>query len=352
MINERGFSRMLVLVLGLALSPAGSTAEIIEQILVKVNGEIFTKTDLEARQVAALRQRGVQFDKNDPSDEQLRQALNMVTPQIMVDAVAEMLMVQRGKELGYKLTDDQFKSIVDNIRKENKLDTEERFQAALKQENMTMADLRRQIERNVVVSRVQQVEVFGKIGISEDEARAYYDAHMEEFTSPATVTLREILVAVPTDGKTINVGQDEAAKEKAEQLRARALSGEGFEQLAADSSDSPSRANAGLIGPLSLNDLSADLRRVVETKKSGEITDVIRTQRGYQIIKVESIKASQTMPFEQAHEQINDRVVTGKRKEEFDKYLDRLRAQAIIEWKNSEVKQAYEQGMAEQAKQP
>src|SRR5262249_47992398 len=304
------------------------------------------------RQVAALRQRGVQFDKNDPGDEQLRQALNMVTPQIMVDAVSEMLMVQRGKELGYKLTDDQFKSIVDNIRKENKLDTEERFQAALKQENMTMADLRRQIERNVVVSRVQQVEVFGKIGISEDEARTYYDAHMDEFTAPATVTVREILVAVPTDGKTISVGQDEAAQKKAEQLHTRAVSGESFEQLASDFSDSPSRANAGLIGPLSLNDLSPDLRQIVETKKSGEITDVIRTQRGYQIIKLEALKSSQTMAFDQAREQISDRVVTGKRKEEFDKYLGKLRAQAIIEWKNSEVKQAYEQGMAEQAKQP
>jgi parvulin-like peptidyl-prolyl isomerase len=204
----------------------------------------------------------------------------------------------------------------------------------------------------VVVSRVQQVEVFGKIGISEDEARKYYEAHMDEFTAPATVTVREILVSVPTDGKTINVGQDEAAKEKAEQLRARAVGGESFEQLAADFSDSPSRANAGLIGPISLNDLSADLRQAVEAKKSGDITDVIRTQRGYQIIKLETLKASQTMAFEQAREQISDRVVTGKRKEEFDKYLAKLRTQAIIEWKNPDVKQAYEQGLVDQAKQP
>src|SRR5439155_23470775 len=125
----------------------------------------------------------------------------------MVDAVSEMLMVQRGKELGYKLTDEQFKSIVDNIRKENKLDSDEKFKAALKQENMTEADLRRQIERNVLVSRVQQVEVFGKIGITEDEARVYYDTHLQEFTTPATVTLREILISVPNDGNTVNVGQ-------------------------------------------------------------------------------------------------------------------------------------------------
>jgi peptidyl-prolyl cis-trans isomerase SurA len=341
----------IVLVLGV-VAPGIAGADIIEQILVKVNGEIFTKTDLEARQVTALRQKGLQFDKNDVTDEQLRQALTAVTPQIMVEAVSEMLMVQRGKELGYRLTDDQFKSIVDNIRKENKLDSEERFQAALKQENMTITDLRRQIERNVIASRVQQAEVFGKIGITEDEARKYYDTHPEEFTTNASVTLREVLVSVPNDGKALNVGLDEAAKEKAEQLRARAVAGDNFEKMAADSSDAPSRANSGLIGPISVTDLSSDLRQIVEPMKSGDITEVVRTARGYQFFKVESLAASQKMPFEQAREQISDRVFTGKRKEEYDKYLARLRTQAIIDWKNADVKKAYEEGLVEQAKPP
>jgi peptidyl-prolyl cis-trans isomerase SurA len=341
----------IVLVLGV-VAPGIAGADIIEQILVKVNGEIFTKTDLEARQVAALRQKGLQFDKNDVTDEQLRQALTAVTPQIMVEAVSEMLMVQRGKELGYRLTDDQFKSIVDNIRKENKLDSEERFQAALKQENMTITDLRRQIERNVIASRVQQAEVFGKIGISEDEARKYYDTHPEEFTTNASVTLREVLVSVPNDGKALNVGLDEAAKEKAEQLRARAVAGDNFEKMAADSSDAPSKANSGLIGPISVTDLSSDLRQMVEPMKSGDITQVVRTTRGYQFFKIESMTASQKMPFEQAREQISDRVFTGKRKEEYDKYLAKLRTQAIIDWKNADVKKAYEEGLVEQAKPP
>ena len=339
-------------VVALLLGTTLVKADIIEQILVKVNGEIFTKTDLETRQVAALRQRGLQFDKSDLSDEQLRQSLNAVTPQIMVDVVAEMLFVQRGKELGYKITDDQFKGIVDNIRKENKLDSEERFQAALKQENMTTSDLRRQIERNVIASRVQQTEIFGKIGISDDEAHKYYDAHIGEFTTPAAVTLREILVAVPNDGKALNVGLDEAAKEKAEQVRMRAMAGEPFSKLATDVSDAPSKANAGLIGPISLADLSPDLRTVVEPMKADEITQVLRTTRGYQLFKLETRSDSQTIPFEQARDQISDRVVTGKRKEEIDKYLAKLRSQAIIEWKNPDLKRAYDEGLAGQAKQP
>ena len=342
----------LVLAVGLVASAVGR-AEIIEQILVKVNGEIFTKTDLENKQVAALRQKGLQFDKTDLTDEQLKQQLNSVTPGILVDAISEMLVVQRGKELGYKLTDEQFTSIIDNIRKENKLETDEKFQAALKQEGMSTSDLRRQIERNVIASRVQQAEVFGKVAVSDDEARKYYEAHVAEFTTPAAVSLREIMVAVGGDGKTINVGLDEAAKSKADLLHTRAVTaGDSFEKLAADFSDAPSKANGGLIGPISLNDISPDLRKVVEPLKVGEITAVMRTTRGYQFFKIDSRTGADTLSFEQARDQISDRVATTKRKDEFDKYLAKLRTQAIIEWKNPDVKKAYDEGLADRAKQP
>ncbi len=322
-------------------------AEIIEQILVKVNGEIFTKSDLEQRQVAALRQKGQQIDlKSDPNDEQLRKALDEVTPQIMVDAVDEMLVVQRGKELGYKLSDEQFKSVLDNIKKENKMESEEQFQAALKAENMTIADLRRNLERQMIHQRVQQNEVLGKIGVTDEEARVYYETHLKEFTTSPSVTLREILVAVTGDTKGLNVAVDEAAQARAEEIRTRVTTGgETFETLAAEISDSPSKANAGLIGPLSVNDISPDLRKLIEGMKPGEVSEVIRNSRGYQILKLETVTPTQTMTLEQARDQIGERVFTDKRRKEFRKYLEKLRAQAIIEWKNPDVKKAFDAGL-------
>jgi peptidyl-prolyl cis-trans isomerase SurA len=325
--------------------------EIIEQILVKVNGEIFTKSDLEQRQVAALRQKGQAIDlKSDLSNAQLRQALDEVTPQIMVDAVDEMLIVQRGKELGYKLGDEQFKGVLDNIKKENKMETEEQFQAALKSENMTLADLRRNLERQMIQQRVQQNEVLGKIGVTDDEARKYYESHMNEFTTPPTVTLREILVTVNADAKGLNVAADETAKAKAEEIRKRVTSGgENFEKLAGELSDSPSKANGGLIGPLSVNDISPELRKLIEAMKQGDVSELVRTARGYQILKLETITPTQTMSLDQAHEQISERVFTDKRKAEFQKYLVKLRTQAIIEWKNEDVKKAFEEGLKQTA---
>ena len=105
-------------VLATALAPVAHS-EILEQVLVKINGEIFTKTDLETRQVTEIRQRGKQIDLSTPQgNEELRKTIAEVTPALLVNVIDEMLIVQRGKELGYKLSDDDFRKAVDNIKKE------------------------------------------------------------------------------------------------------------------------------------------------------------------------------------------------------------------------------------------
>ena len=343
-MNYRNFARPAV-VLAVALA-AGTVVrgEIIEQIIVKVNGEIMTKTELENRQVAALRQSGQQFDPK-ADDAQLKRLLDSVTPQLLVNAIDEILLVQRGKELGYKMADDQFNSVLDSIKKDNKIESDEQFQAALKAENMTLSDLRKSLEKQMIISRVQQNEVMSKIAVNDEEARAYYEAHKAEFTSPRTITLREIFVNVPGDGQSINVGRDEEARSRINAIRQRALNGENYEKLAADVSDAPSKANGGLIGPLSVADLSPELQKLLDAMKPGDITQPLRGARGFQILKLESATSAETKPFEEAREEISNKVFTDKRRDEFEKYLKKMRAQAIIEWKNADVQKAYERGL-------
>ena len=184
----------------------------------------------------------------------------------MVDAVDEMLLVQRGKELGYKLSDEQFKSVVDNIKKENKIETDEQFQAALKQENMTLADLRRNLERPMIVQRVQQNEVIGKIGVTEEEAREYYEAHLQRVHDAADRhAARDPRQRARPTRKASTSAADEAAQGegRGDPQRAR-WPARASRSSPPDLSDAPSKANAGLIGPLSLNDLSPDLRKLIE----------------------------------------------------------------------------------------
>lgn len=323
------------------VKPPEVKTEILEQILVKVNGEIFTKTDLEERQVGALRQRGRTM-----SDDELRTAIAEVTPELLVDAIDEMLLMQRGKELGYKVTDEQFKRVLDNIRKENKLEDDAQFQAALKQEGLDLATLRSNIERQMVLNQVQQVEVMGRINVSEAEAQVYYREHRNEFATPSQITLRELMIAVPSDGRTVNVALDEEAKRRAEAVLARARAGESFEALVAELSDSPSKASGGLVGPLSSEELAVEIRKLLEPLKPGQVTDVFRTTSGWAILKLESATPAEIKTFEQARDDIADKVFQTKRAGEFLKYIQRLRAQAIIDWKNQEMKKLWEEHVA------
>ncbi len=334
----------VAVVLGVVLaSLATVNADILEQVLVKVNGEIITKTDLEQRQIAALRQKNPNLRPD--SDEALQKALAEVTPQVIVDAVDELLIVQRGKELGFTMSNEQFNSILENIKKENKIESDEALQAALKQEGMTMADLRKQLERTSISQRVQQQEVMAKLQVTDTELKSYYDAHLDEFATVPQVTLREITVNVPTTAQGINVAVDDAAKAKVEEVRAKIIAGEPFPRLAEDYSDSGSKANGGLVGPLARTDLSEDLQKAIAGLKTGGVTPVLRTTRGYQIIRIETLQDTTTKSFEDAKGEIADKIANQKRKAEFDKFLDKLRADAIIDWKNEDLKKAYDIGL-------
>ena len=337
------------LVFGVSLAALAAAiplrAEIIEQVLVKVNGEIITKTEFEARQVAELRNRP-ELAKATAASTELQRAIGQITPDLILNAVDELLLVQRGRESGYALGDAQFTQIVENIRKSNNLEDEARFKDALKQEGLSMDDLRRNLERQMLVSQVQRVEIMDKISINDEEARAYYDQHRNEFTSPTEITLREILVEVPTSDRGVNVAQDDAARASAEDLRKRLLAGEPFPRLAGEFSAAASKANGGLIGPIHSDELAPQLRDLLGPMSVGDITGVLRAQRGYQILKLETRTDSKVKTFEEARGEIANRIGEQKLRGEREKYLDRLREQATITWRNDELKKAYDAALS------
>jgi peptidyl-prolyl cis-trans isomerase SurA len=339
------------LVLALALS-ISVRAQIIERVLVKVNGDIITQTELEERQTAAIRARmGVDLKPETVTNSaELKKAVDDVTPQLLVDAIDELLLLQMGKEKGYHLSDDQFKAWLDNLRKEQNLGDDQKFQAALKQEGMTIDDLRKNVEKQFVVSNVQREEVGSKLSITEEEARQYYLTHREQFAEPATVTLREILIEVPTSKQggqtTISVASQDEAEGRAAALRTRVLAGEDFAKVAAEASASSSKANGGLIGPINLVEVSVAVQELIAKMKPGEISAPIRTNRGVQILKLETIKPASTQPFESVRDLVADKVHEVRQQTEVRRFLARMRGQALIEWKNDELKKMYEKQVA------
>jgi len=324
--------------------------QVIEQVLVRVNGEIVSKTEFEDRQLAMLRGRP-ELANVTPASIELQRAIAEITPDLILEAVDELLLIQRGRELNYALGDAQFKDIVESIKKSNNLTDEAQFQAALKQERMTLADLRRSVERNMLINQVQSTEVTQKLSVTDEEARTYFDSHRAEFTTPSEVMLREILIEVPSTDQGFNAAQDQQARARAEEVRQRLLKGEPFPRLAAEVSSSPSKANGGLIGPIHMDELAPQLQELLGKLKVGDLADTIRTTRGYQLLKLESRTEGRSRTFEEARSDIGRRVIEGKSRAAMQKYLDQLRAQADIKWRNTELERAYNQALTKRRQQ-
>lgn len=337
---------LAALVVG-ALGTAVS-AEILEQVLVKVNGEIVTQTEFHRIQLSALRELPTPPDPNGVSDAELSKLLAQVTPRAIVTLIDEMLLMQRAKEMGLSVGDAQFTQVLDSIKKDNKIESEAAFEAALKSEGLTLPQLRQMLSKRILISQVQQREVGNRIDVTEAEERAYYDSHLEEFATTPGVTLREIQVNAEIDPvkKAASVGAIEDARERAAAIRARIVKGEPFEKVAAEVSDAPSKANGGLIGPISPDEMNEELLKLLSSMKVGDMTPVLNTAGGAQFFRLESSIESTTMSFEDARARIADRLTSEKIGAEFQKYMQRLRSQAIIEWKNEDLRKAWEIGIA------
>ena len=293
------------------------------------------------------------------NDEQLKKALAEVTPRILVDAIDELLLVQRGE--GARL--QAGRRAVQGVARRNSARsrtsrTTQKFQAALKQEGMTIDDLRKNVERQILIAQVQREEVGSKLSITEEEARQYYAAHPEEFTEPASVTLREILIEVPTatqDGQAgVNVAQDDEAREaRRRRFAARVLAARTSRKVAAEVSASPSKANGGLIGPIAVSELSEPLQKPAGDDEAGRHHAADPRRR--RAIRSSSSKRSRQRRCSRSTAcaiwSRSGSAPTGSVRK-CASSSPRVRGQAIIEWKNDELKKVYEQLIPRRAQGP
>ena len=100
------------------------------------------------------------------------------------------------------------------------------------------------------------------------------------------------------------------------------------------------------LAPLARKAGLSGIPELVQKMKPGDVTQPIRVQKGYQLFKLETMKTPTVQPFDSVRDLIGDKVAAARTQTEMRKFLGRLRAQAIIEWKNDELKKAYEKQIA------
>ncbi len=173
---------------GLASFTIASLAEVVtvEQIVCKVNGEIVTNIDLEHDRADLEKQ----YRTGGYTGKRLEDALRDETPNLLRTKIDNLLLVQKGKELELKVDPDVNKYLADLQRQTGTADPE-KFQALVRQETgKSYEDFKEDLKRNFYVQAVIREEVMRKIQFKDEEIRAYYDAHKDEFQREERVFLQ------------------------------------------------------------------------------------------------------------------------------------------------------------------
>src|SRR5437762_9521545 len=161
-------------ILSVVLFAAAARGEIIERVIVKVNGDVVTQSEFEARQIAAVQQARVTPD-------QVEKYLRENNARILQDAIDDLLVVQRAADLGIKLRPEYVQEVIEGIKKENNIGDEAELRAQLRKEGMSLDDLKRNIERSVMRRQVLSRELEPKTQVTDAEARAAYEKSKAEY---------------------------------------------------------------------------------------------------------------------------------------------------------------------------
>jgi len=306
-------------ILSVVLFAAAARGEIIERVIVKVNGDVVTQSEFEARQISAVQQARV------PPD-QVEKFLRDNNAHILQEAIDDLLLVQRAADLGIKLRPEYVKEVIEGIKKENKIASDEELQQQLKHEGMTLEELKRNIERNILKRQVMQRELESKIAVTEDDTKAWYEANKAEFTKAATVHLQQLLVRSDPKNPSLAV-----------ELVGRARGGEDLAELAKAYAAAPHKAAVSDLGVLRKGDLAPDVEKIAFALAPGQFSEPLPTPDGFRILKVVEKTEGSVVPYEDARPEIQRRLSQTRGNEQVEKYLVGLREKAIVDLRVREV---------------
>jgi peptidyl-prolyl cis-trans isomerase SurA len=302
------------------------SGKVVEDIVARVNDQIVTQSDYDraAEQLEAeARQQSV------PA-----QQVEQKKADLLRDLIDQQLLLSKGKELGITGETELIKRL-DEIRKQNHLDSLEDLEKAAQQQGVSYEDFKASIRNGIITQEVVRDEVGRHLSLSPGDAERYFKAHESEFAQPESVTLNEILV--PTSAKAATEGTDApdvaAAKSQADAITAKLAGGAKFEDLA---KPSPADANAPklvALGDFHRGQLGAGIEDKAFALKAGQYTEPIRTKQGFIILQATEHYAGGDASFKQVEPQVEEALFMEKMQPALRQYLTKLREEAYVELK-------------------
>jgi peptidyl-prolyl cis-trans isomerase SurA len=303
----------------------GENIQVVEEIIAKVNGDIITRTELD-RSRAQLRAEVQQARTRVPDPDA---ALREREKDILRDKIDQLLLIQKGKEVGINVDPEVSKQLND-IKLTYQITDDEKLAALVKEQTgMSFEDYKNEMKNSMLTQRVIRQEVGSRVNVPRQEVIDYYEKHKQQFVREDMVFLQEILVSTQ--------GKDEAgvaaAEKKANDLVARARKGERFSDLARDNSDADSAKSFGDIGGFKRGMLRKELEDTLFAQERNYVTDPMRMDNGFLILKIVERHKPGQAPLEEVENEINERLFMPRFQPRIREYLTQLRQDAFLEIK-------------------
>ena len=251
-----------------------------------------------------------------PTQDQFKQVL----PRLAESFVQQELLCIEAEKQGIKPDVDALKKDIEELKKRPGGEQQlkmfmEAFQA--KDENDFIAKQSRLQTGKKLID--QQIE---KIQISDEEAKKFYDDNSKAFTELEASHILAAYSNNPRQAEAPTKEQEEAALKKIQDVHKKLKDGGKFEDLAKEHSDCPSKDKGGSLGKFHKGDMIPEFEQALLTMKPGQISEPVKTQFGYHIIKAGEIKV---VPFEEAKTHIVAHLKEVKAKEIVPKYVESLK---------------------------
>ena len=268
--------------IGIFLFSFGFSAaqEVLDRIVAVVGKEIILESEFKQEWSQYISQAGIQIKSGAEQDQLQREFLDQMINN-------KLLLLAAQKDTTIQITSkDVDASVTDQMKKIKSQFSDEAFQAQLKAEGLTEATLkkkyREQIRNQMIIDRLVSAKV-SKVSVSSKEVKDFYQNYQDSIPNqPEAVKLSHILLEIQPSPSTLD-----SLKRKAEGILELVKKGEDFAQLAASYSDDPSSKEGGDLGFFKRGDMIPKFEEAAFALNPGEVSDVVQTEYGYHIIKVE-----------------------------------------------------------------
>ena len=309
----------------LFLLPAGAQAKVINAIAAIVNDDIITMYDVIREAQPALRE----AEKKAPLDDNAR---SKIRQSLLDQLIEKKLAEQKIRELNIKIGDDEIRQAIDDVKRQNKIDSQEAFKAALANQGLTFDQYRAQLQEQLEKLRLVSMEVRSKIQVSESEMREYYKANLAKYSEEESFHARHIFFRISEKAPAEEIKR---AMTSALLVLAESKSGKDFVELAKSYSEDPAaRKDGGDLGIFKKGDMLPELEKTILAMKPGEVSELVVTPAGFHIIKLEERIKGKVKPFESVKTEIEDAIYRKKSEERFNQWAKELRSKASVELKD------------------